>query len=507
MRDVQKARALAHEHIATAWATYSTEDSAYILSNFVPEHTLGTFIDHRTPVHYMKVNPLERSVLVCEWMMCLADALASLHHRGVAHTAIRPSNIWIDSKNRVAFADVGSIGTFQRNKKVPKTEAYDYAAPESQISKTPIVVRNNSPPVSSMNFFHKNRKMSILSDTSSSTSGSSGGSSTRSNSFSNLTGGSPVTPPSSTTAARSSSICAESVALSPTLGGARSPRSIRNFSRRLVAPSHKAQIACLSSHRSISTPQLPGPAVVDPNTLQELPIATPEMSDLYSLGCVFLDIVTFVVRGKTTDFVKFRSSRIAMPSSRNSSKTSFRTDTSFHSAPDKIYAWIDLLEEDSHSRTEEIFRGIPEILRLIRSMMAQNATTRPTALKVRERLQEILVGECSVEALCCAGREWEVSQHSSDTNDHDSSMRGSLFRRERDELSIATGMLGPSHRKKGGDYLRSGSSYGDGRGFDIDMSILGQADNEEERQQRRMSSASSATAKMANWRARFFSGE
>lgn len=507
-RDVKKARALAHEHVAPAWATYSTENSAYVLSDFVPEHTLGTFIDHRTPVQYMKVSPLERSILVCEWLHCLSDALASLHHRGVAHTAIRPSNIWIDTKNRIAFADVGCIGTFQRNKKVTKTEAYDYAAPESQICKTPIVIRNNSPPVSSMNFFNKSRKLSTLSDTSSSTSGSSGASSTRSNSFSNLAVGSPITPPSTT--ARSSSIGTESIAMSPTLGGARSPRGFRNFSRRLGAPSHKTHIASLSSIRGISTPLLPSqPTVIDPDTLQDLPTATPEMSDVYSLACVFLDVVTFVVRGKTTDFVKYRSSRVAVPSSRTSSKTTYRTDTSFHSEPDKIYAWIELLEEDSHSRTEQIFRGIPNILRLIRSMMSQNATLRPTALQVRDRLQDILVGECSVEALCCAGREWELHKHSSDTNDHDSSMRGSLFRRERDELSIATGMLGPTlhGRKKGSDLFRSGSSFGDGHGQEMDMSILGEVEIDSEKQHRRRSSASTATAKMASWRARFFSNE
>lgn len=455
----------------------------------------------------MKVNPLERSILVCEWLHCLADALASLHHRGVAHTVIRPSNIWIDTKNRIAFADVGCIGTFQRNKKVTKHEAYDYAAPESQICKTPVVVRNNSPPVSSMSFFNKSRKMSILSDTSSSTSGSSGESSTRSNSFTNLVSGSPVTPPSTT--ARSSSIGAESITMSPTLGGARSPRSIRNFSRRLGAPSSKSQLTSQSSNRSISTPLLPHPTALDPDTLQDLPNATPEMSDIFSLGCVFLDIVTFMIRGKTIDFVKFRSTKVATPSSRSSSKTTYRTDTSYHSAPDRIYAWIDLLEEDSHGRTEQIFRGIPDILRLIRSMMAQNATIRPTALEVRERLQEILVGECCVEALCCAGREWELPQHSSDISDQDSSMRGSLFRRERDELSIATGMLGPSPpaRKKGSGYLRSGSSLGDGKGHEMDMSLLGQMEDHNERQQRRRSSASTATAKMASWRARFFSNE
>ena len=36
----------------------------------------------------------------------------------------------------------------------------------------------------------------------------------------------------------------------------------------------------------------------------------------------------------------------------------------------------------------------------------QNATLRPKVMEVRDRIQEVLVGECGVEALCCAKREW-----------------------------------------------------------------------------------------------------
>lgn len=106
-------------------------------------------------------------------------------------------------------------------------------------------------------------------------------------------------------------------------------------------------------------------------------------------------------------------------------------------------------------------------------------------------------------------------KHSSDANDQDSSMRGSLFRRERDELSIATGMLGSGlqqQQQQHGKKKRSGSLrgfLGDGQGCEMDMSILGGEDGVVggEKEGRRRSSASTATARMASWRARFFSNE
>ncbi|RMY40072.1 hypothetical protein D0865_12659 [Hortaea werneckii] len=145
MQDIRQANALRHEHVANLWASYTSEDAGYILSDFVGEHTLSTFIDHRTPMQFMRIPVAQRPALLLEWIHCLSDALASLHHRGTAHAAIRPSNILIDHDNHIAFADVGALRTFQRGKKPQKTETYDYAAPESQVSKAPIVVPSSPP--------------------------------------------------------------------------------------------------------------------------------------------------------------------------------------------------------------------------------------------------------------------------------------------------------------------------------------------------------------------------
>ncbi|KAK0272012.1 hypothetical protein LTR35_013182 [Friedmanniomyces endolithicus] len=474
--DLQRAKALRHEHIAGLWGSYIAEDAGYVLSDFVGEHTLATFIDHRTPSQLLRVSPTERPILLLEWTLCLADALASLHHRGVPHAAIRPSHILIDHDNHIAFADVGSVRTFQRGKKPYHTETYDYAAPESQICKAPFVL-TSSPPKSSLSAFGKFRKMS--SSTSNSSTSSSTGSSTRSNSLQITVPGTPVTPPSS--AGRSNSLSTILGPMSPSSFSRSSSSSFRNFSRHIRNESCSSPTFPKSPMSLTPVTILPRPSTVASGSLCDIPDAPPEMSDIYSLGCVFLDILTFMLRGKLVDFVRFRCARLQASESRKRS----RTDQSFHCNPDKTEAWLDVLREDSQrlgAAGNQVYRGVPALLDLVRRMLLANALLRPTAVEVRDRIQDVLVDQCGIERLCCAGREWDVSPMPA------LSMR--------DSFSIATATIG-SPGSKFGDDPHNDSVCGDQR------SVLARTESEPVLSSRRTSSASNATAKVSSWRRAF----
>ena len=482
MRDVHRARVLRHEHIAPVWASYTSENKGYIVSDFVGEHTLGTFIDHRTPQQFLRVPASERPFLLCEWMHCLADALAFLHHNGVAHSAIRPSNILIDHDNKIAFADVGSIRMLQRGKKVNKTEVYNYAAPESQLSEPPPSMAS-SPPISSAGAFSRLRKMS--SSTSSSSASSRG--SSRNNSFCTIA----TSPTSPSPKERPNSLTISSPTSPPlTLSG-----SFRNFSRHITRDS---QGSFWSSREPPLSPTgtevrlLPKPTIPDPESLRDLPQTSPEMSDIFSLACVFLDIVTFVVKGKVNDFVKFRSTKISSPLQKGRRT---RTDQSFHADPDKIDAWIDVLREDSEKRSEKIFAGVPALLKLIRSMMMQNATLRPTAEEVRNTIRGILEQECHVSTLCCADREW-ASELLPEETTHVPRSQG------RDSLSLATGLYEIGAKPRNG----SENTRGRAANGELEKSPLSRVESSalSVKSSRRRSSASTATAKMS-WKRAFSS--
>jgi serine/threonine protein kinase len=491
LKDVRKAQSLSHEHIASAWASYTSEDSGYVLSDFVSEHTLRTFIDHRTPMQFVRVPLHERPTILLEWMHCLADALAYMHSHGSAHTAIRPSNILIDRNNRIAFAEVGSLRTFQQGKKASKAEAYDYAAPESQICRESVIVVS-SPPISSKGAFSRIRKMSSGTSSSSSRSSSSTGSSTRSNSFCATANTTPVTPSFSR---RNNSITSLASTISP----------FRNFSRHLSTPSSPTSPFTPSLHpppsptSTITSRVLPKPTVLDPSTLRDLPIATPEMSDIFSLACVYLDLLTFLLRGKITDFVKFRSqcsapthSYDSQPGNLASSKTSIysnsnnsppqqsrsrshkpRPDASFHALdPSRLDAWLSHLRAESSKRPEAIFRCVPELLRLCKRMMAQNATVRPTALQVRDVVKVVLEadGNGSTRRLCCVGRVWDAEDE--ELFDVQVSEASGKAKRERERVQSC--LMGLAQQQDG---RASALSQGGGYGFGNEE---GEVDEEEE---------------------------
>jgi serine/threonine protein kinase len=484
LKDVRKAQSLSHEHIASAWASYTSEDSGYVLSDFVSEHTLRTFIDHRTPMQFVRVPLHERPTTLLEWMHCLADALAYMHSHGNAHTAIRPSNILIDRNNRIAFAEVGSLRTFQQGKKASKAEAYDYAAPESQICRESVIVVS-SPPISSKGAFSRIRKMSSGTSSSSSRSSSSTGSSTRSNSFCATANTTPVTPSFSR---RSNSITSLASTISP----------FRNFSRHLSPPTSPTSPFAPSLHpppsptSTITSRVLPKPTVLDPSTLRDLPIATPEMSDIFSLACVYLDLLTFVLRGKITDFVKFRSqcsapthSYDSQPGNLASSKNSIyssnsnnsppqqqsrsrahkpRPDASFHALdPSRLDAWLSHLRAESSKRPEAVFRCVPELLRLCKRMMAQNAAVRPTALQVRDVVKVVLEadGNGSTRRLCCAGRVWDAEgEDLADLGSYSGGVGGDA-KRERDRVQSC--LMGLAQQQDGrASALSQGGGYGFG---------------------------------------------
>ncbi|KAF2721260.1 hypothetical protein K431DRAFT_320533 [Polychaeton citri CBS 116435] len=405
--DTQQAQTCEHEHIAPCWATYTSKDAGYVLSDFVGEHTLGTFIDHRTPASLMRLPERERPILLLEWLHCLADAVAMLHHRGIAHSAIRPSNIIIDDDNRIAFTDIGSLRTFQQGKQPKKNEVYDYAAPETSMGKSvPITLAANSPP-SSLWTFDKLRKFSTTSSSTSTSNGSTIGSN-RTSAFTNSS--SFKSPPSSIR---------------------KSAASSRNFSRHISPPS-------LPTTPSSPTAAFPKATLPDPESLCDLPVATPQMSDIWSLACIYLDLLTFIMKGRTTDFYKFRSTPSLFFSVSGKSKK--RTDTSFHADPDKLDAWITILKDDSDAKPDRIYRGIPELLRLTRRMLSQNAQLRPSAVEVRDTIADILLNESGVDTLCCAGREWSEPQPAPPpaTSSSSHSQQQQHQHRARDSISFAT---------------------------------------------------------------------
>nr|POE63048.1 hypothetical protein CFP56_03951 [Quercus suber] len=396
-RDVLVAKAIPHKHIAAVWGSYTFDDAGYVISDFVGEHTLQTFLAHRTTPQYLRVAAVNRPALLCQWIHCLSGALAFIHFRGLTHGAITPSNIIIDSQNQIAFADIGSLRTFGCGKKFLKQEMYDYAAPEQQICQSPHSLSISSPEKSKGAF----GKLRVLRSVRSNSSRyPSCGSSVGNNSDNSTTSTSLNVPTRSSM--KEFMFVAEGA-----MSAERQSLDRPLLRRPIVQPSEISNQDFLSSLKNVpstsrgSERDSSGLRVHATDFLIEVSRATPQQSDIFSFACIMLEVITFVVKGKLTDFVKHRSTSVMCLGNTNIS----HADNSFHENSDKVHSWIQHLLGECEKHASPVFQGFPALLDLIRQMMAQDANRRPTAHEVRSRLNEIFTHECGILSVCCNERD------------------------------------------------------------------------------------------------------
>jgi serine/threonine protein kinase len=336
MMDVESARMVEHEHIAPIWASYTAKGAGFIVTSFVGQHTLRSFIDHRTPTQYQKLPKPDRRWLMLNWLHCLADAIATMHQNGFCHSAIRPSNILIDERNSIAFSDIGSLETFQKDKRPDPMDVYVYGAPEAHVNPQSFDPNAAAPaPV-----IPSTRHPSVISKSSSGSS-------------------------------NSSSSQRQKLTKAPT-----ADFSGFNFGFKRTKPTPKPRSR----------------------------VHETEKADIFSLGCVYLEIITFMLKKKPHDFVKHRSSK----QKTNVGGQKSRTDSSFHANLDRIDTWVEVLEKGSFEQDDGAFRAIPPILNLVRSMLSRAPAVRPTARDVRDKLLDIILNETAIPDIHCGAHKYDI---------------------------------------------------------------------------------------------------
>lgn len=399
LQDVQRTRSLPHEHICRIWASYTSEGSGYTLTDFVPGHTMRSFLETRNPPQFSNLSREKRPLLLFRWMHCLADTVAFLHNRGEHHGAIRPTNILIDEDNHIAFSDLGRLRTFMKDKIASKQDNRDYSAPETGADYIPSANAYFS-------FGHG--------DSSSIHSAVSHANPSRGSQFSSF----------------SSASSATVMPGSPPLP---SPASPRNFSRNFVSsrkdsgydldkrvspnpsppPTPSSPYDVFTDYASVRS-SLPTPCLSSTSSL-------PQASDVFSLACVYLDILTFLVHGKLTPLVKVRNKKHTSSSNSTSAETASisaaslasRKSTSsnnsepFHACTERLDGYLADLRKSLKRQPPRLAGAVDAVLRTVRMMLSQNPAARPSALEVREQLEYALATHLGYREMCCRGRNWD----------------------------------------------------------------------------------------------------
>ncbi len=312
---IETMKVIEHDHLTSLWASYIHQGYGYLLLTPVNESSLKSFLNV-TPQSIKILPKQDRRILMLNWIHCLADAVAFLHSKGLAHKSIKPSNILLDVDNHIFLSDSSMFGG---EKAGFDKEVYDYQAPEQAPRPS------SAPPVSRP------------------------GASRRS-----------TTP-------------------------AGNAFGFSAAQQNYLASNDASSIYTSSSGTGSTSTGSSAPSIY--------PVGKhdPQKADIYSLGTIFLEIMTFLLKRTSRNFASHRSSKNKTPG-----RGGGLLDSSFHKNPGQVESWMNILAKDGKKKEDKDFRGVSHIIALIEKMMNPNPDERPNAHNVQEKIYCILIEFCGL---------------------------------------------------------------------------------------------------------------
>lgn len=388
--EVRSLRRLAHEHLFSVYGSYFVDDSIYVLFSGTYERTLMSFLTD-VPQHFRRLPKPQRREILVNWPHCLANGLAWLHSHGLAHGAIHPSNVLIDSNHNIFLGQFEALDTLLPPAKVDDVEAYQYAAPERWVrtaavqetapSRTMLpsggrTARKQSSSNStkpSLPKLSESQRKSWQSDSSRPSSSASKGTVIRvglpgslnrasyalSSSSSSGNGGSGRKPPITS--------LKRPIFYAPSITSSNSSDSTTHAVKTTPNP---VGLPSLNSHTTVV------------QTWQSHQQSNPQSSDIFTLAAIVLDIFTHLCKRKLSAFVHHRGAK-----NRTAGRGGGVADASFHLDRNlsQVNSWITLLDHDAKKHKDPVFRAVKLMLAVVREMMAKDPEKRPSAIQVERQ--------------------------------------------------------------------------------------------------------------------------
>ncbi|KUJ15273.1 kinase-like protein [Mollisia scopiformis] len=138
----------------------------------------------------------------------------------------------------------------------------------------------------------------------------------------------------------------------------------------------------------------------------------PQKSDIFSLGAMFLEILTFFLKRTSRNFASHRAAKNKTPG-----RGGGLPDSSFHKNLGQVESWIATLKKDSSKKEDKVFRGVTKILELTERMMKADPEERPLATEVEDILYNIMNEQCGLgqtsdksSSIHCENRNVETNE-------------------------------------------------------------------------------------------------
>ena len=311
LTEIERIKAVAHPHIVSVHTSYTHQGYGYLVLAPCVDLNLKVFLQHPSPA--WKSTPKDqRRRTIFNWLHCLSNALAFLHEKGLYHGDIKPSSIIIDQMtNNAFFADIGKSKRLELGM---QPHSSTFLVKQYFAGADAEVYEYGAPEL-------WNRTLA------------------------------PRSAPTSPT---------DSIF---------SGRTYREMSRRSNTSSgsfyESRQSSATASNLSVGQ----WPSVIAPHHDRRL------KSDVFALGCVFLETLSTLSKRKPSSFATYRGSK------NRRSRESAPRDSSFHANLAQVNSWIDLLLKDHRKKPDAAFT---QALAVIRTMLQRDPDARPQSRKVAE---------------------------------------------------------------------------------------------------------------------------
>jgi hypothetical protein len=129
------------------------------------------------------------------------------------------------------------------------------------------------------------------------------------------------------------------------------------------------------------------------------PHLNPQAADVFSLGCVILDLLSSLLKKQGRPFATHRAAKHKTPG-----RGGAVPDSSFHKNLGQVESWMTQLAKDASKKDDQVFRGISPMLHVVERMLSLHPGERPAAHDVQTRMYQILTEACGVPEPHCVHR-------------------------------------------------------------------------------------------------------
>ncbi|KAK3320917.1 kinase-like domain-containing protein [Cercophora scortea] len=115
------------------------------------------------------------------------------------------------------------------------------------------------------------------------------------------------------------------------------------------------------------------------------PHLNPQAADIFSLGCVILELLSFLLKKQGRPFATHRAAKHKSPG-----RGGAVLDSSFHKNLGQVDSWMSQLVKDASKKDDQEFRAILPMLHVVGHMLSLHPSERPAATDVQTKMYQIL---------------------------------------------------------------------------------------------------------------------